>query len=281
MSGADELGVTHGAISRQIKILEDWLGVRLFIKEGRRITLTADGKQFLEEATKLLDGLALASERLTGSEKCKVLRINAPQTFTMRWLIPRLPAFAKAHQGIEIRLAASIDPIEKVTDHFDLAIRRGPIEDGSTPFLSESCVPVASPRLIKALPVNCVADLGAHTFLHAESVASLWPRWLDKAGHPQLTGKAQLRFEPLYHSLQAAIDGAGVAMGPSALVAADIAAGRLVRLFPELPLTMEDFHVLVRPAVGIARHVGLFQRWLITEGSQDAEFFDRFSKSLG
>lgn len=264
-AAATELGVTHGAISRQVKILEDWLGTGLFIREGRGIELTVDGRQFLKEATKLLDGLALAAGRLSGDPKSRVLRINAPQTFTMRWLIPRLSAFSAAHPEIEVRLFASIEPIDKITGHFDLAIRRGAIGPDSTPFLSETCVPVASPALLKATPINRVADLTAHTLLHAESVADLWPRWLDLAGYRKLQGKAQLRFEPLYHSLQAAIDGAGIAMGPSALVGTDIMAGRLVALFPELPLPLDDFHFFVPPGAA-TRHVRVFQRWLLDMG---------------
>jgi len=272
-AAAVELGVTHGAISRQVKILESWMGARLFAKEGRGVVLTADGRQFLKDATKLLDGIVVASERLSGRGKSKVLRINAPQTFTMRWLIPRLPAFTAANPGIEIRLSASIEPIEKINDHFDLAIRRGAMGTSSKPFLAETCVPVANRRLLDAMPVNQIVDLGAHTLLHAESAALLWPRWLEKAGHPHLNGKAQLRFEPLYHSLQAAIDGAGVAIGPSALVAADIAAGRLVSLFPQLPMAMDDFHVLI-PDADATLPTKLFQRWLVTEGRLSNSILD-------
>lgn len=265
-AAASELGVTHGAISRQIRILEDWFGVRLLVKDGRGVSLTAEGQSFLAEATRLLDGLAAAGDRLLGENGRKLLRISASQTFTMRWLIPRLPAFTSAHPDIEVRLSASIDPIDKLDGLFDIAIRRGPIGATSTPFLSESCLPVASPKLLEALPVHRVQDLSAHTLLHAESVAHLWPRWLEQAGFPGLETRAQLRFDPLYHSLQAALDGAGIAMGPGALVAADVAAGRLVALFPELPLAMEDFHVFLSPACHSSRHARLFLRWLIDEG---------------
>lgn len=265
-AAATELGVTHGAISRQIGILEDWFGVRLLAKDGRGVSLTAEGQRFLMKATRLLDGLAAASDSLLGADGRKLLRINASQTFTMRWLIPRLPAFAEAQPDIEVRLSASIDPIDKVDELFDIAIRRSAIGATSTPFLSETCLPVISPKLLQARPVHQVSDLTAHTLLHAESVAQLWPRWLENAGFPGLEGKAQLRFDPLYHSLQAALDGAGIAMGPSALVAADVAAGHLVALFPHLSLAMDDFHVFLAPACRSSHHAKLFLRWLIDEG---------------
>ncbi len=107
---AAELGVTHGAISRQIKILEQWLGARLLVKSGRGISLTVQGREFLLDTIRILDELALASDRLAGSQRREILRINASQTFALRWLIPRLPRFTAAHPQIEIRLGASIDP---------------------------------------------------------------------------------------------------------------------------------------------------------------------------
>ncbi len=266
-AAAIELGVTHGAISRQVAILEDWLGQRLFAKHGRGLALTREGRRFLTEATKLLDGLAAASEAVSRGNGSRLLRVNAPQTFTMRWLIPRLPSFAALHPEIEIRLSASIAPVETITEAFDIAIRRGPIGATSTPFLGETCLPVASPSLLAQRPVSEVRDLDAHTLLHAESVAHLWPDWLKLAGCPDVQGRSQLRFEPLYHSLQAAIDGVGIAMGPSALVAADVAAGRLVALFGQHPLAMADFHVLTMPGRDAGRCRSAFRTWVKRVGT--------------
>ena len=266
-AAAVELGVTHGAISRQVAILEDWLGLRLFAKDGRGLALTTEGQRFLSEATKLLDGIAAASEDMSRSDGMRLLRVNAPQTFTMRWLIPRLPNFAALHPKIEVRLSASIMPVETMMDPFDIAIRRGPIGATSSPFLAESCVPVASPSLLADRPVRQVRDLDAHTLLHAESVLHLWPDWLKLVGCSDMSGRSQLRFEPLYHSLQAAIDGVGIAMGPSALVAGDVAAGRLVALFSDYPLAMEDFHVSVTPGRDIGRCRSAFRAWIQKVGT--------------
>ncbi|GGD91660.1 transcriptional regulator [Aureimonas endophytica] len=261
-----ELGVTHGAISRQVAILEDWLGLRLFVKHGRGLALTTAGRQFLVEATGLLDGLAAASEAMTWRHGSRLLRVNAPQTFTMRWLIPRLPSFAALYPEVEIRLSASIAPVETIADRFDIAIRRGAMGAASTPFLAETCVPVASPSLPADRPVVQLRDLDAHTLLHAESVAHLWPDWLRQANCPDVRGRSQLRFEPLYHSLQAAIDGVDIAIGPSALVASDIAQGRLVPLFPDRPMGMADFHLLVAPGRDAGRRRLAFRNWIETAG---------------
>lgn len=266
-AAARELGVTHGAISRQIAILEDWLGRRLFAKSGRGLALTAEGRRFLGEATRLLDGLAVASDAMVGKEEARLLRVNAPQTFTMRWLIPRLPRFAALHPEIEVRLSASIAPVDTIADPFDIAIRRGAIGTHSAPFLSETCVPVASPDLLARRPVETIHDLNAHTLLHAESVPHLWPDWLKLAGDVDLRGQSQLRFDPLYHSLQAAIDCAGIAMGSSALVEADVRAGRLVPLFPECPLAMAPFHVLVVYGRDPGRRRQAFRSWIEGEAA--------------
>lgn len=266
---ASELGVTHGALSRQIKILEDWLGVRLFTREGRGVILTAEGRQFLKEATKALDTLSEASEALAGNNERRVLRVSASQTFTMRWLIPRLPSFSSEHPDIEVRLSASILSPDQLTERFDVAIRRGVIgRDGeSVPFLRETCVPVASPALLEKQAVHSFADLQQHVLIHAESVSDLWPRWLRSVGLPNLEGRSQLRFDPLYHSLQAALDGLGIAMGPSALVAEDVRHGRLVQLFADRPLPMDHFHVLIAEQPQSLRHARTFRDWLLSEGA--------------
>lgn len=266
-AAALELGVTHGAVSRQISILEKWLGVRLFAKHGRGLTLTLEGRDFLAETSKLLDGLSAATESLTRRDGQRLLRVNAPQTFSMRWLIPRLPTFTAQHPDVEVRLSDSISPVETISSPFDIAIRRGRINAASTPFLSETCVPVASPSLLARQPVRAISDLDAHTLIHAESVAHLWPDWLELAGRREVRGRAQLRFEPLYHSLQAAIDSVGIAMGPSALVAGDVASGKLVPLFPQIPLAMGDFHLFIVPGHDSGRRKQAFRTWIENEGA--------------
>ena len=114
----------------------------------------------------------------------------------------------------------------------------------STAFLRETCLPVMSPKLFDQLAVSDLADLQRHTLLHAESLSALWPSWLDAAGVPDLRPSRELRFEHLYYALQAAVDGVGIAMGPSALVADDVRMERLMALIPNPMLTLGEFHVL-------------------------------------
>lgn len=267
-AAADELGVTHGAVSRQVQLLEDWLGIALFVRSNRRVDLTADAQTYLVETSAMLDRLALATGRLTGQRGMRVLRVNASQTFTIRWLIARLPAFARAHPDIEIRLTTSVVPIQQLIEPFDVAIRRGGMQRGgvvSVPFLSETCVPVMSPKLLEKTPVLRLGDLLQCTLLHAESLSELWPSWLNAAGVPELRPVNELRFEHLYYALQAAVDGVGIAIGPSALVADDLLTGRLVTPFQNPVLKLDDFHVWA-PTSG--REHGphrAFLNWIVAE----------------
>ncbi len=273
-AAAAELGVTHGAVSRQIQILEQWLGGPLFLRSNRKVVLTADGQTYLLEAGAILDRLALATGRLVGQSGMTVLRVNASQTFTMRWLIPRLSAFAREHPNIEVRLTATNTPVDTIVEPFDVVIRRGPMQRSdftSTAFLRETCLPVMSPKLFDQLAVSDLADLQRHTLLHAESLSALWPSWLDAAGVPDLRPSRELRFEHLYYALQAAIDGVGIAMGPSALVADDVRMGRLMAPIPNPMLTLGEFHIL--PPRRAKGHEGAhaFRDWLLRSDQEKSQ----------
>lgn len=269
-AAAAELGVTHGAVSRQVQILEDWLGLPLFQRANRRVSLTRDGQDYRTEASAMLDRLALATERIARRQTGRVLRVNASQTFTMRWLIPRLPAFAQAHPAIEVRLTASIVPVENLTEPFDSVIRRTPmVKSGfiSTPFLHETCTPVASPKLLERIALPTPSALRHHTWLHADSLKDLWPAWLAAAGLPEMRADREMRFEHLYYALQAAVDGVGLAMGPSALVADDLATGRLVAPLASIALPLGAFHVLTPGAAKGHEAAAIFRRWLLAQSA--------------
>ncbi|MEP3115810.1 transcriptional regulator GcvA [Nisaea sp.] len=267
-AAAGELGVTHGAISRQVRNLEGWFGFALFLRSNRKVTLTPEGQEYLDEVSTVFDKLSVATERLTGPRGVTVLRICAPETFSVRWLIPRLSALARAHPNIEIRLRPMVTLDEHLTDSFDVVIRRGEMERPgftSAPFLRETCTPVISPRLLEQMPMDRPRALRNHTLLNAESLDHLWPSWLQNAGLGERHVPRNLRFQSLNYALQAAVEGLGVAMGPSALVADDIASGRLIAPLPEHALTMGDFHILTAANTSSHDPAYIFRRWLIEE----------------
>ncbi len=237
---AGELHVTHGAISRHVQTLEAWLDQPLFERHNRRVVLTEAGAAYLAEVGAALDRIALATARQVERNERRLLRVNALATFTMRWLIPRLSAFQMAHPATEVRLTTSNAPLAGVSDPFDLAIRGGPDQvpgHMAQPFLTEGRLPVCSPALLARLPLHRPEQLQQHTLLHAATLPEVWPQWLMAAGVPDLEPQGSVTLEHFYLTLQAALDGLGVAIGPERLVADNVADGRLTKPFagPLLP----------------------------------------------
>jgi LysR family glycine cleavage system transcriptional activator len=245
---AAELGVTHGAISRQIQLLEEWLGApALFRRLNRGVTLTPQGGALLAEFGPALDRISAAARRhreRRGGPVATVLRVNALATFSLRWLLPRLTLFREAHPGIEVQLTTANEPVDALAEEYDVVIRGGPdtfYGFVSRPLLHERRLPVCSPALMKRYPLATVTGLERHTLLHVSTVPKLWRDWLTVAGHAGLQPAAALTLDHFYLSIQAAVDGLGVAMGPTALVSDDLAAGRLVTPFPEVSLPARTY----------------------------------------
>jgi LysR family transcriptional regulator, glycine cleavage system transcriptional activator len=239
-AAADELFVTHGAVSRQVRQLEDWLGLDLFERRGRRVVLTPSGRAYLAEVSAALDRIALATSEQLRATRAQIVRVNAPTTFALRWLLPQLSSFQLTNPAVEIRLTTSDEPIEKLGDECDVAIRGSEQKSAGyavKEFLSEVRLPVCSPRVLETHPIHDVSDLAHHTLLHTATYPGLWAEWLAASGHPGLAARHSRQLDHFYLTLQAAIDGLGIAMGPTALVALDVEEGRLVFPFngPALP----------------------------------------------
>jgi LysR family glycine cleavage system transcriptional activator len=201
-----------------------------------------------------------------------VLRVNALATFSLRWLLPRLSQFRVRHPEIEVRLSTSTEPVDALSEPYDLIIRGGPDTFyGFTchPFLAERRLPVCSPALLKRLPLDGVADLRAHTFIHTSTLQRAWPDWLAAAGVPGLEPAASLTLDHFYLTLQAALDGLGVAIGPTALVADDFATGRLVAPFPGVTLPSRGYHAYLPDARAGDRSASFFRQWLEETGKLD------------
>jgi LysR family glycine cleavage system transcriptional activator len=265
---ADELGVTHGAVSRQIRLLEDWLGPpALFRRMNRRVVLTHAGTALLAEAAPALDRLAGAVRQHNGRHAdgpSTTLRVNALATFSLRWLLPRLASFRQAHPDIEVLLTTSNDPLDALAEPFDVVIRGGPDtfhDFTSRKLFGEHRLPVCSPALLRRLPLTRIADLERHTLLHVTTMPRLWQDWLTTAGSPGLMPAATLTLDHFYLAVQAAIDGLGVAMGPSALVADDLTTNRLVAPFPQVSLPARDYYAYLPRNRGINPATTAFCDW--------------------
>jgi LysR family transcriptional regulator, glycine cleavage system transcriptional activator len=270
---AAELGVTHGAISRQIQLLEEWLGApALFRRMNRGVTLTPQGGALLAEFGPALDRISAAARQHTerrGGPVATVLRVNALATFSLRWLLPRLTLFREEHPDIEVQLTTANDPVDALPEEYDVVIRGGPdtfYGFVSRPLLNERRLPVCSPTLIKRHALSTVDGLEQHTLLHVSTVPKLWRDWLALAGCSGLRPAATLTLDHFYLSIQAAVDGLGVAMGPTALISDDVAAGRLVIPFPDISLPARTYFAYLPERDRINPASTVFCDWLAKLG---------------
>lgn len=268
---AAELHVTHGAVSQHVRSLEAWLGASLFERHNRRVKLTSAAKAYLQEIGPLFEKLSQATERYGVPEAIsRTLSVNAPATFTLRWLVPRLAKFRAEHPDVDVNVETSNATLESLKEDYDIVIRGGPdtfYGYSMQPFLSEARLPVCSPALLQRVSLRSPGDLRQHTLLHTSSLPRLWPDWLASAQVPALRPAAALTFDHFYLTLQAAIDGIGVAMGPTALIADDLAVGRLVAPFvgPRLPSRSYCTYVPDEKLNDV--RVALFRSWLEHEAT--------------
>ncbi|SEI09026.1 LysR substrate-binding domain-containing protein [Tardiphaga sp. OK245] len=270
---AVELSVTHGAVSQQIRLLEDWLGApALFRRSVRRVVLTPAGAALLTEFGPALDRISAAVQQhrtRRHDAPSIVLHVNALATFSLRWLLRRMGAFRAEHPDIEVCLSTSNETIDALAEPFDVVIRGGPdtFPGYTSRFLfGERRLPVCSPTILDRAPLTDIRDLSHHTLLHVSSMARLWRDWLAEAGEPALRPEASLTFDHFYLTIQAAIDGLGVAMGPTALVADDLAAGRLMTPFPGISLSARSYFAYLPEVRRTDPHIAVFCDWLEQQG---------------
>src|SRR5258708_27202389 len=268
---AAELHVTHGAVSQHVRLLEEWLGAPLFERHNRRVAVTAAAKAYLVEIGPVFEQLSQATARYGVPETVsRTLSVNAPATFTLRWLVPRLAKFRVEHVDVDVKVETSNEPVESLKEIYDVIIRGGPdtfYGYSMRPFLSEERLPVCSPALMQRLPLRMPDDLRQHTLLHTTSLPRLWPDWLARAQISALRPAATLTFDHFYLTLQAAIDGIGIAMGPTALVSDDLAAVRLVGPFAGPRLPSRSYCTYVPDERSADDGIVLFRSWLDGQGS--------------
>ncbi|MES2187046.1 MAG: transcriptional regulator GcvA [Pseudomonadota bacterium] len=251
---AEELFVTPSAVSHQIKTLEENLGIALFTRDSKALTLTVAGKAYLPGVQEAFKQLVYATHQLQ-SLGAPALKINMPPTFAMKWLIPRLGHFLAAHPDIDLKVSTSKHMVDFTREDFDLAVRYG---RGVYPGLhSELCLPVemfpvCSPALLQGEhPLRTPADLRHHRLLHDDSTYAdgsnpNWEMWLEHSGVTGVDARRGPSFWPSHLVIDAAIDGLGVALAKKEWVVRDLARGLLVRPF-ETSLAVEFSYWIVYP----------------------------------
>lgn len=266
---ANELNVTQTAISHQIKRLEDELGLRLFIRQNRALALTPQGRDYLPGVRAAFNDLRLATDRLKrrDGDSDHVLNVSTLASFASKWLLPRIPAFQEAHPDTDVRITTSTALVDFTGGEVDAAIRYG---RGQWPGLradwltADDLFPVCSPQLLNGdRPLRQPADLAHHTLLHS-STGDDWSLWLTAAGLPtDISTQPGLSFDLIFMTVQAAIDGLGVAVGRTTYVAGDLASGRLVMPF-DIRLPADAGFYLVSPAASPdSPKLKAFRAWLL------------------
>lgn len=269
---AEELNVTHGAVSRAVRNIEDRLGIQLFDRGTRSVRLTPVGAAYAAEVGKALDRIGAATLAAAPDRSARVLNVSTSDGFAGRWLVPRLNRFHRANSDIDVRLSTSGAFADFVSDGIDIAIRygKGDYPGVTTEFLAgEDVFPVCSPELMAGdHPLRRPADLRHHRLIH-QIFRIDWAVWLKQAEVDDIDPRRGVRFDSATFAVEAAVQGEGVLLGRSALVSADLAAGRLVRPF-ELTLKSAASYYVVYPE-GALRHkkIRAFRDWLFAEGAAD------------
>lgn len=272
-SAADELHVTAGAIAHQVKQLEAWLGVTLFQRLARGVVLTPPGKQYAEALRPLLNGLAEVSEAVRRHGDDRVVTVTSVPSLVARWLMPRLGRLREQHPEIDMRVLASLHPVDFLREGVDVAIRlgRGPYPGlKSDMLMEESFSAVCSPGFLAAAPdLRAPADLLRYPLLHDEADSRIpdevnWTRWLQAFGVPY-TGPARPSFSHTYLTLEAAASGQGIALAAKPFIEEDLHSGRLVRALPQTLSGPYRFHLLRLPDAEARPAVKAFCEWIMRE----------------
>ncbi len=263
---AEELNLTPSAISHGIQSLEEWLGVELFLRGNRTLTLTGAGAVYLPQVRAALEMIVKASDGVPGRRSSGKLAVSVSPTFAMRWLLPRLQRFGRKHPDIEVSVDTTHRQVEFPRDGVDLAIRMG---NGNWPELYATClireklVPVCAPKI--AHSIRSAADLSQSTLLHVVSASEDWAAWCRLAEVQLCEQSRGLRFDSIHMAMDAAARGMGIAVGRLPLVEADIAAGRLMPILGP-PRHCNTGYWLVAGQDSVRRpEVSAFRDWIRAE----------------
>jgi LysR family transcriptional regulator, glycine cleavage system transcriptional activator len=269
---AEELAVTQGAVSHQVKALEQQLGLALFHRRNQRLTLTGAGQAYLPVVRDAFDRLAAGTEQLVVAEQSKRLTISVSPNFAANWLVPRLGHFVEQHPDLDLRINATLHHVDFAREDVDMAVRHG---EGDWPELHvtrlcrEELFPASSPKLLEgAHPLHVPADLRHHTLLHLDDRQD-WNKWLDAAGVEGVDLSRGVVFNQASMAIRAAVDGQGVTLARTALVALLLLEGRLVRPFPLAVPARYAYYIVCPKATAERPKITLMRDWLLAEAASD------------
>ena len=274
---ADELFVTHGAVSHQIRALEAELGVALFARDGKRVRLTDTGRRYAAQVRDALGQLARATAEIRSGDRERRLAVTMLSSFAARWVTPRIGSFIEAHPEWDLELQSTNALADFARDDIDVAIRFG---YGHYPglhaelLLDEIFFPACSPNFNGGRLPHAPRDLATLPLLRSED--ELWRPWFDAAGLGDLAEpKRGVLYQDSSNLLQAAMDGQGIALVRRSLALHEIAAGRLVRLCKDIDGPSPwRYYFICPPQLLQTGRVKAFRAWVFDEVARFRQLYD-------
>lgn len=269
---ADELGVTQGAVSRQMALLEEYLGLLLFQRVRKRLVLTEAGEQYARSVRAALQEIESATMALLAHKgKGGALTIAVAPAFATKWLIPRLARFHQAYPGIFVNLHTRDVPFDLERESFDAAFHYGNNDWPnviSEPLVGWELAVVCSPGYLAKHPrLQQPEDLQNHLLLHQTRRPNRWREWFDAMGIGHLKVGPGASFEHFYMIAQGAVADLGVALVPRLLVEDDIMAGRLVAPLSKAHFSADAYCLVYPASKRNDPRLEQFRRWLLTEAT--------------
>ena len=274
---SEELNVTPSAVSQQVKVLEDYLNLKLFKRKNRMILLTDEAQICLPLLTESLDNMAQAIDMIREQSIDKPLTVTVSPTFASRWLMPRLSSFRNEYPDIDVRIDATNDIVDLVNDDIDVGIRFGTGEYSGleAEFLfSQNVIPVCSPKLLDGkVKLEKPEDLKNHTLLHAhgdyfyvESVQVDWEMWFATMGIENSNARHGLHFSQHNLLIEAAIRGQGVALVGDVVINDELKSRQLVKLFEDKDIPLNLSYYLIHSKIRSNQpRIQAFRQWLLDE----------------
>lgn len=270
-AAATELSLTQSAISRQVGVLEEQLGVQLFERGGRGVSLTPAGKAYARSIGNALSAIRSASLEAMTRMHGNVLNLAILPTFGTRWLLPRIPEFVSKHPGIILNFATRIGQFDFEREGLDAAIHIGqPNWPGAECrfLMDETVVPVCSPQFLKDNPVSSAADLQRLPLFHMASRPGAWEHWFESLGLRGASDRG-MRFEQFSNVAQACTAGLGVALVPTFLIRSELEAGQLVPAFDHEIKSPSAYYLVAPTGKSNYAPVAAFSEWLLSAVAKD------------
>ncbi len=268
-AAAHELHITQGAVSHQIKALENWLGFKLFDRQAGQLKLTGGAQVYADALGGAFSEIVRATQELASTGAQRVLNVRGHTTFFTHWLIPRLPDFQKHYPDIRVRLSANVEGVDFHRDNADVGIRYG---DGdweglrSDLLFSDELTPVMAPALAARLPHPCSSQaLLQLPLLHSNRRPSHWPDWIKAAGADRPVVSGDMYYEDLSIIYECAIQGLGVALGQLRYLKNELALGKLVAPHPCVLRRSRGYYLVCPLTQAADSKIACFRDWLLAQ----------------